>query len=298
MKPDVQPLWTWPVAILLAAAALLGAWFAASRAHADYLPTQLNLGRLHADRPVVVLGSSKVRCGVLFDQDMSAALAARGVRAPFVRISLPAAPFDDFGPAFDALERARPSLVLLDADYLTLEPHPYRLAEEASGVDWRQQTRAGLKLLLTGDAGMLAGAIEYNAAPRAAAACRPSFITRRSPQAYALDLEERRASTPAEQRRVLARLKRLQDGGARIVLLQTPRSPAYAGAFPPALDRAAREILRRDAADARRAVLGAGPPIGETAFLDAGHLNAEGRSVYSAWLADQIAAQLAPRALR
>jgi hypothetical protein len=292
MRPQVQPLWTWPAALLLAALALLAAHVAAGRAQARYLPTQMNLARLQAEGSVVMLGSSKVRCGVLFDADMSAALAARGAPAPFVRLSLPAAPFDDLSPAFDALDRGRPRMVLLDADYLTLEPYPYRRAEEASGADWRQRTRAGLKLMLTGDAGVLDGAVEYNIGPRAAAACRPAFVTRRTPAAYAHDLAGRRTSTAAERRKVLNRLDRLKAGGATVVLVQTPRSPAYAAAFPQRLDHDARAILRREAAAHGFEVLSGAPPIPAGDFLDAGHMNGAGQATFSAWLADRIAAAL------
>lgn len=289
MSSPAPPLWTWPVAIVLAAAALLAAQLASSRALAQHETARMNLARVQAHRSVVVLGNSKIRCGVLFDPQMSAALAQRGAPAPVVRISAPAAEIEDFDLAFDALQRTPPRLLLVESDYVALEPAFYRHSGEAEHPDWRKQVRMGLKLARKPDPRAYGTVGDFNANP---APCSLHDAKPRSPQAYASDLQGRRTSTAFERRRLLARLRRLQAAGTQVVLLETPRSPAYATAFPSAVAQAIPGILRRSAAENHLGLFVEPPNLAAGDFLDAAHLNADGRALYSAWLADQIAAQL------
>ncbi len=293
MTSEVQPLWTWPVSLLLAGAVLLVAHLWAGVAYRDHLERQLNLARLPATGGVVILGASKVRCGVLFDEEMAAALAARGQPVEVVRITRPAALFGDFAPAFEALEAARPRMVLLEADFLALEPNPFRRQGRPAALDWRNRARAGLRAVVMGDAAFKdTDTRDYNQATTGSVAC----TTRGTPRTlaeYAQDMTGRRTSTDGERRKVLARLTLLRDMGADIALVDTPRSPAAAAAFPLRLDREMRDVLRRSASANDLAILPPPPTLRSEHFLDTAHLNGQGRTLYSAWLADQISARLA-----
>lgn len=293
MTTEVQPLWTWSVSLLLAGVVLLGAHLWAGVAYRDHVERQLNLARLPAAGGVVILGASKIRCGVLFDQEMAAALAARGHAVKVVRITRPAALFGDFAPAFDALEAARPRMVLLEADYLTLEPNPFRREGRPAALDWRNRARGGLRAIALGDAAFKdTDTRDYNQPSTGSLACVPRG-TPRTLAEYAQDMAGRRTSTEGERRKVLARLTKLREMGADIVLVDTPRAPAAAAAFPPRLDREMREVLRRNAGANSLAVLSPPPTLRPEHFLDTAHLNGQGRALYSAWLADQISARLA-----
>lgn len=293
MTSEVQPLWTWPVSLLLAGAVLLGAHLWAGVAHRDNVRRQLNLDRLPPAGSVVILGASKVRCGVLFDEEMAAALAARGQPVQVVRITRPAALFDDFAPAFEALEAARPRMVLLETDFLTLEPNPFRRQGRPAALDWRSRARAGLRAIVMGDAAFKdTDTRDYNQATTGSVAC----TTRGTPRTlaeYAQDMSGRRTSTEGERRKVLARLTRLREMGADIALVDTPRSPAATAAFPARLDREMRAVLQRSAGENDLAILPPPPTLGPEHFLDTAHLNGQGRVLYSAWLADQVSARLA-----
>ncbi|MDP3746395.1 MAG: hypothetical protein Q8Q88_05020 [Phenylobacterium sp.] len=293
MKTEVQPLWTWPVSLLLAGAVLLGAHLWAGLAYRDHVEQQLNLARLPATGGVVILGASKVRCGVLFDQEMAAALAARGQAVEVVRIARPAALFGDFAPAFEALEAIPPRLVLLEADYLALEPNPFRREGRPAALDWRNRARAGLRAIALGDAAFKdTDTHDYNQPSTGSLACVPRG-TPRTLAEYAQDMSGRRTSTEGERRKVLARLLKLRELGADIALVDTPRAPAAAAAFPPRLDREMREVLRRGGEANHLAVLAPPSTLRAEHFLDTAHLNGPGRALYSAWLADQISARLA-----
>lgn len=291
MSGGSPPLWTWLASLALAGAALL-----AAHAWGETVVSRgFNLGRLANAGAVVIVGDSKFRCGVLFDDDMAAALAARGTSASVVQITRPGGVIRDFDVVFDRLERSRPALVLLQADFLTLEPFAFR-RRGAPAPDWRQRARSGLLSVTEGDRAFRDRVgLEYNVAPRGGAACPAEYAQVRSPQEYALDMAQRRTTTVAERRRLLQRLHRLRALGIDVALVEASRSPAASAVFPRKLSAGAQTILQAAQRDGTP-VLGPPPSIEERFFLDSGHLNAAGRGVYSAWLADQIAAHMAKRA--
>src|SRR4029079_14401159 len=125
--------------------------------------------------------------------------------ARFVRITRPKALLSDFNPAFAALEQHPPRLVLIDADYLTLEPHPYRAATEPVGLGWRQPIRSGLASIARGDAAFYDGDDGYNSAASGGGACDWPAPTR-TPAQYAKDMSSRRTATALERRALLGRL--------------------------------------------------------------------------------------------
>ncbi len=293
LSRGVQPLWTWPVSLVLAVMILIGLRAWSDTAHNRFMAHLMNLGRLSADRSVVVLGDSKVRCGILFDDQMDKVLAARGEAAPFHRIARGGALFGDFASTFDILEKTKPALVLLQADFFTLEPSAFRIHDAPVGPDWRQQARASLHVSSRGDAAFpdQYGA-DNNRRPEGDSPCNDEDATFRTPAVYRSDMAGRRTSTLLERHAVLARVRRLQARGVPVILLDMPRSAAAEQAFPADLAQGVREILQRDAAANHIPVL-APPRLPDEDFLDTAHLNGAGRAAYSAWLADQIAGRLA-----
>jgi hypothetical protein len=203
-----------------------------------------------------------------------------------------AALFSDFSAALDALERGKPRLVLLQSDFFALEPAAYRFHDAPVGVDWRDEARSALRSIVKGDKAFVDIRGSDNHRPGGFAACNEHFTKPRTTAAYAQDMAGRRASTPAERKAVLDRVRCLQAKGVEVVLVETPRSPTAAKVFPPRLEREVRDILDRQAAADHLSVIGPAPVLAEDQFLDSAHLNASGQRAYSSWLADKIAALL------
>lgn len=285
MNRETQPLWSWALAAALAAAIL--ATLAADPAGRVDANTDLNLSRLDRaaarETPVVVLiGSSKVQCGVGFDDELAALTRALGVETQVVRITRQGAVYEDLRPAFERLRTLRPALVLLEEDLVLYSHRPLPAPETLS---WRARAKRALRIRF----GMRRIAFNDPVTGRAPCGAGPSRpLSVDEIKAYQRNISELAASSAAERAAYLDQLADLRTRGARTALIDLPRSPTAATVFPEKLADHARRTLADLARDPRNERLSPPSPFPQSAYSDAGHLNAEGRRLYMAWLAPQI----------
>lgn len=247
----------------------------------------LNLDRLKEPSPlptVVLLGSSKTRCAVEFDSDMSARLAAMGSPARFIRVTEGHASLRDFQQVFETLPRLRPAALLVESDLVTLEPNVYRLPEASQYRGWRERLRHGLAVLIS-----------------------PDLVARRRPEnrirswsecGYPADtktirtrreiLKGRRASTPAERAPFLLLAQRLKRQGVHVILLDLPDRTDEVGRKPSSFVRAEQRAMQEVMATHLVDRLGQAPQLSSDNFQDEAHLNERGRAKASAWLASKL----------
>src|SRR3954453_11838595 len=111
-----------------------------------------NLQRLDrgtsAEPTIVLLGSSKTRSAVEFDDLMSRRLSALVTPAKIVRITKSAANIDDFAGVLRRIEEVRRAAVLIESGLATLEASPFRKESMAQKGDWRRQVHHSLAGLL------------------------------------------------------------------------------------------------------------------------------------------------------
>lgn len=292
------PLWTWPASLVLAGVvvALLVGW--KNHAVARYMWRDLNLARIassptpHDD--VVVVGSSKVLCGLLFDQEMDARLHEAGAAVSFIRVGQARATSEPLAYVFQALDhRPAPRMVLIEDDLLRYEPFFIRTEGEPVTPGWRKRTRSTLKSVFQGDRAFSPGDMGRNAPGAGEAPCHNRYVL--APDVYSRQLAKRRASTPAEREAYLAPLRRLKRAGAIVGVLETPRAPDAARVFPKRLQREGDAVLASVVATEGLIRVGPAPHLPQSDFLDAGHLTADGRDAYSRWFVQQVAPLLRPR---
>jgi hypothetical protein len=291
--PERPPLWTWAAAIVLACVLLGGGHLLVGRESRAITANELNLARigaLPANTPyVVILGTSKAGCAVQFDTDMTALVRARGVRASILRVAKSRAVVSDFDDVFAAMSRRPPKLVLIEEDLLVYEPNMYRDADEPARIGWRERMRKGMKALAQPHIDVLAGPYEFTHPQSASRSCPQRGWDRAE---YLSRFKDRRVSTPAEQQALLGMVHALQAKGVAVALLDVPRSPEGRQLFPRRLDIAAQQIVDRAVGADGLLRLGLPPSIPSAGFCDPGHMNAQGRAIFSAWLAGRIASFL------
>lgn len=286
MSRETPPLWSWALAATLATTIL--AALVLDPVNGGSL-TDLNLARLQGPAggaPLIVLiGSSKLRCGVDYDGEIADALKTQGVTARVVRVAYPSADYAHLKPVFAALEAARPAVVLLEDDLLL------RTRTRAHGPNlrsWRQTARQTLRLRLGLDHN------DFNDGPEARTPCGtapPRQLTPNDLADYQYFLGSLHTSSAADRALYLDQLARLRATGARTGLITLTRSPAAMAVFPPTLGVAARQALAGTPGVVRLA-----PPrqFPQSAYADFGHLNAEGRRRYMAWLVPHLAELVGP----
>jgi hypothetical protein len=292
--PRQPPLWSWLAALGMAVLILAGllVWDrVAQRSYFHFDRLGPEAAGLREDL-VVAIGTSKTRCALDFDSDMTALMQAAGLPQHFVRITHSAGTMDDLETAFEQLEQTPPKLLAVEADLLLYEPQVYRpFAGPYQAPDVRQHIRQNVTELVGDTYRRLIGAQpEYSIflenTPVSRSGCTP--LGERKLADYLALLATRRASTAAERQRFLDHFARLRALGVTIVLLDLPRAPAALQGFPPALAKAA--------ATARESVRQTGwvgevgqPPLLEARyFLDPGHLTAAGRQQFSTWFVQQL----------
>jgi hypothetical protein len=267
----------------------------------DYRSGLLNLQRIEAlpagGPYVAVVGSSKIGCGLVGDRQATRLLQDQGAEASLIKLSLAESGYQDFRRAFDAIERRPAKVLLIDADFLVFEPDVFRGLGEPVRLDWRKDLRQRLRVALGVDPLIDPGPYEFNYEHTDGRPfCTfPTWGLSKDLQQYAAALADRRVSTRRERAGLLKRIAALQGAGVTVALFQTPRSPLTVGYFPAALDRAAATILRDEARAHGLAVIGPGPALPAEDFADGGHLNDNGRALYSQWLTAQTAQLLKAR---
>jgi hypothetical protein len=286
MSRHTLPLWSWGLTAALSTAilALLVLDPFSEGSHTD-----LNLERLRDGKDkaplIVLIGSSKLRCAVGFDDELASALKARGVKARVVRIAYPNADYQSLRPAFAALEGADPSVVLVEAELL-LQTRSRMNAPDT--LPWRQKARQTARRWLGH------GQEHFNDGPDASAVCGPSPprpLTPNDLADYRVFLNGLSTSTAEDRAPYLEALSRLRAHGARVGLIELTRSPAAADVFPEPLGVSARRAL---AAAPGPVVMAPPQPFAQSAYVDFGHMNDEGRQRYTAWLIPQLASLVEP----
>lgn len=285
MSREPQPLWSWALAAALAVLVL--AALALDPAGRATPAVDLNLARLDqaaADgAPLIVLiGSSKLQCAVAFDDEVTVQLKALGLAARVVRITRQGAVYADLQAAFERLQTLHPAVVVVEEDLLLFR-HRQIVAPEA--VSWRARAKRTVRARL----GLQR--IAFNAPETGRAPCGttpPAPLSAEDMRKYLGGLTELHASGVVDRAPYLEQLARLRAGGATTVLLAAPRSPTGAAVFPDRLTRSLAPTLTSLTRDGGLARLAPNAAYPQSAFADAGHLNADGRTAFMAWLAPEL----------
>lgn len=296
MSDDARPpLWTWIATVVLAVALVAGCWLIGPTFEARYDSAFFNLPRLNGTEPavptIVLIGSSKTRCAIQFDDLMSHRLAALGTPARVVRVTRAWATVQDFAGVFPRIEETKPAAVLIESELVTLEANAFRQVGMPKNADWRERTRHGL-------AGMLPSALVARQAPENhgvswiecglkltsdAAAGRREKISR---------IE---ASTPAERAQFIEIGRRLRSDGIRVILLDLPVRPDALGDRPLALRQGQARAIQELSATGLFERFDDPPKLGTEFFQDSGHLNPHGQELASSWLASKLSLLLKSR---
>lgn len=250
----------------------------------------LNLQRLEAapygSRVVVALGTSKTASALLFDDKFMQGVATDGAPLQFYRVSWSSAVFDDLRPALAAMVRHPPSLLFIESDLLLYD------RQQGSRLQlWLHDIKLNIHRLFVPvrlslgwrrDASENWGLDE----PKSLALCR-ALKSPAAMQEYIASADGWTLYGAAQRGEYLSYLRQLRAAGTHIVLLNFPRSPAASAVFPPATQQQADRIV----ADLEHAE-GFGywnpPQPPESAYCDQGHLNLQGRVIYSRWLQQQL----------
>ncbi|MGQ0700494.1 MAG: hypothetical protein ACT4PZ_19920 [Panacagrimonas sp.] len=290
---DHPPLWVWIAASLLAAISLfvlsqLWKWVDLPDEPADAYT--LNLGRLGptvtGEVQVVVIGTSKTLAAVEFDQALTAPLDKTVLR--FHRITWNGANYLQLQPAFEALDRHPPRLLLIESDLLVFD------RSLAPAVDMIQSpVHAGLRLAgqtlkhLAGFDGHNASANRGVGRAFTAAECqartRPEALA-----AYARAARLWQVSDDTRRARFLNRLRKLKRSGTKVVMLDIPRSPQADTAVPVDIESRAKQ-LSRELSTAEGFEVWRAPLAEDSDYCDQGHLSGQGRQRVSHWLRSRLA---------
>jgi hypothetical protein len=278
--------------MLLAGALVLGSWVAGRELATRYDFAYFNLQRLTATPSpsvtIVLIGDSKARCAIQFDDQMSRRLAALGTPARVVRITKPWATIRDFSILFQLLQGAKPTALLVQSELLTLEPNPFRFPGMAQYGDWRRRSRHGLAALLSPD-------IVARETPENHGVSWTGCGLPLSPATQKLRrdiLARTRASTAAERGPFLEVTRQLKSQGVRMALLDLPDRTDAIGRKPPRLVEGQRSAMQQLTATNLFDRFKDPPKLGPEYFYDAGHLNPRGQAVTSAWLASKLSEML------
>jgi hypothetical protein len=289
MSPRPQPpLWAWGAAAALAIAVfgLLALCDPLIRPAA--LAYYLNLERLDQTAPrdakrVVVLGSSRTGCGLLFDKDMDRLFRDRGAAVRFTRFSLNAANANDLRPVLDRMRLNPPDLVLVESDLVLLRPREH----EPDDVGEPLTARVRSHLLWA----LHVGSRENDSARACAEQFTPTVVAKEVAR-YRGWVSKRQTSTDAERADIVRPLLDLRDRGARVGLIDLPRSPWARAIQPRRLVERVDDLASRLRQNDHVLMLRPAPPP-QSAYLDPHHFNAAGRATYSASFADTVIAALA-----
>ncbi len=280
--PSQPPLWTWTAGLLLAAVTIASLLVFDARTQTAFLTDELNLPRLGRATPpgtprIVVIGSSKTECAFAYDQDMEARFHRAGRDVSFTRIAVRGAQLGQLAYSFDAVARSHPQLVLIEADLLTLQPGGYNAGDGETEQVWQSRVRQKLKMLVS-------GRIQSPNDPTATAPCDRSItqLPEPTPAQVAAALAKRRVSSAAEQRPYLDLLDRLRAQGSAVGMVDIPPSPDAARSLPPRLVRDRTQLSDRLTSSHRLIHFDPGA-LPASAYIDRGHLNAEGRERVSQW---------------
>ncbi|WP_457676886.1 hypothetical protein [Thiolapillus sp.] len=237
---------------------------------------------------VVVMGTSAVRHGFPFDGDLEQISLARNSPIHFIRFSRDQGSSRDFSVLLDAILQARPQWVFIQAEPLVLELQsswlPRRILEAA-----RVRIHFLARIVALELAQALGGKLS----------CR------RMPQDDS-NVQLDRTATPADLRNPLhdsyhIRVPALPEftrfiaeakkRNIRVVLLEMNRSregnESFGPAFRPALDKALQAL----AATWNIPLWQFRGDLSRDHFADRGHLNRQGRQVFTRWFLSRLEAE-------
>ena len=260
----------------------------------------LNLARLDAAPApgtlhVVAVGTSKTRFALPFDTDLAAQIAPAGQRLVFHRFTYDAATFDDLAPVFAALRRQPPDWLLIEGDMLFIDRYASDGPIDRSTGD-RSHSLQGLRtnfrdnlMWLGAEALGLQQHIPYNQGGHAWPDAANCLMTRQlaSLQEYRRVAATWRPAPSTQWQAYVDALQPLITRGTRVVVLDLPRAPHATLQVPAALDRDVA-VLRQHVVQATGYIEWSPGELHDDDYCDQGHLNASGRSHYTAWLGERI----------
>lgn len=247
----------------------------------------LNLARLDRAIPeetvhVVAIGTSKTYFALPFDAELAAQIDPSGKRMVFHRFAYSAATFTDLWPVFLALQRQPPDWLLIEGDLLYVD-------RRYSEADWRTRFRDNLLLVQQAVFRSVSPASEMNRGidvwPEPAsclATQQPASLKKYQ------DIAARwRVAKPAQWQSYVDALRPLTARGTQVAVLDLPRAPRATRLVPASLDDDVAALRERTTQTFGYAAWSPGSLVDDE-FCDSGHMNADGRAHYTAWLADRL----------
>jgi hypothetical protein len=253
----------------------------------DTVSGLLALDRIR-DGSVLFIGSSLTRCAIPYDAAFATLADAQGLHLDLVRITLPTATQEDFADAIDRIGTTRASLVLIEAEMLLRQPDSRLRRTGIAGMaySYMAQVRAlWVRLGLRGtEKSENTGNRECKLLDRSASLQDVEYV----------------ATLPHEVRsdpwlppfRSILESGRLH--GKKVVVVSLGRSAGLEAKLDPGYREAFRSALRK-IRDEKRIEVWVFPSerLSDADYSDGGHLNAQGRIVFTHWLIQQLAADRA-----
>ncbi len=258
----------------------------------------LNLARLDAAPPeeilhVVAIGTSKTYFALPFDAELAAQLDPARKRVVFHRFTYSSATFTDLWPIFLALQRQPPDWLLIEGDLLFVD-------RRYGDADWLQRLRTRFRdnLLLVHQAiflsvptasGMNRGDDVWLEQASCLATQQPASL-----KGYQDFAAKWLVAKPAQWQSYVDALSPLTARGTQVAVLDLPRAPHATMLVPASLDRDIAALRERTTQAFGYAAWSPGI-LANDEFCDQGHMNADGRAHYTAWLLDRLRPLLEPR---
>ena len=259
-----------------------------------YGPMALNLARLDKALPeetlhVVAIGTSKSYFALPFDAELAAQIDPTGKRMVFHRFAYGSATFTDLWPIFLALQRQPPDWLLIEGDLLFVD-------RRYSDADWRTRFRDNLFLVQQAILRSVPTASDMNRGvdvwPEPA-----SCLATQQPAAlkkYQDHAAKWLVAKPVQWQSYVDALRPLTARGTQVAVLDLPRAPRATLLVPARLDPDIAALRERTTQAFGYAAWSPGTLVDDE-FCDSGHMNADGRAHYTAWLVDRLRPLLKPR---
>lgn len=282
------PLWVYAAALVLTFVMLgMVLWV-----DSFYWHSGLKLSRLQAGparTQLVVLGTSKTHLGIEYDDRLLAQRPGAASGLAFRRVTRSSATLDSLEPAFAALHRNPPRLLLIESDLLLLD----RRDESPAGVhEWLAHLRLAMRLLPVHLWELAHGSVAWDGNDgkdmhESAVQCAV-HTSAAGLDVYARTARRWRVASRRERAGFLSHIRDLQQAGTEVVLLDIPRSAVADTVFPAAL-AAAVDAQRADLQQvAGLSFWTPAPRIPDNEYCDQGHMTPAGQRRYSDWLASRL----------
>ncbi len=263
--------------------------FARVQARAD--DDRMNLARLtrRPDNPgrVLAIGSSKIWYAIEYDEVFARRIQHADQLPTFTRLTWLDARYSNLEPALNLAARHPPAVLMIESDLVSID--------REARLPIRDNLRAlekYLRWIAAGNGGRGNAADENRAINLGRDVFPDEDECRRrvGPGAlaqYRSTVANWRLMSSSRRERYLAPLRTMAKEGTRVVLLDLPRSAQADSAFPRAFALSIKTLLATIANNEGFEVW-APPALPDDAYCDQGHVNAKGRDVISAWLAQKL----------